>query len=70
MVLVRPVGAVLFHADRQTDMKKLTVAFRNFSNAPKLPVEALTVGTRMYGDTSVLTRNSPLNILKTGTCAT
>jgi len=26
-------GAVLFHADRQTDMTKLIVAFRNFANA-------------------------------------
>jgi len=29
------VGAELFHTDRRTDMTKLTVAFRNFSNAPK-----------------------------------
>jgi hypothetical protein len=40
---IRPVGAELFHADRQTDgrtegqtdMTKLTVTFRNFANAPK-----------------------------------
>ena len=30
-----PVTAELFHADGQTYMKKLTVAFRNFVNAPK-----------------------------------
>ena len=29
-----PVGAELFHADRRTDMTKLTVAFRNFANVP------------------------------------
>jgi hypothetical protein len=33
------VGAELFHADRQTDdwtdMKKLTVALRNFENTPR-----------------------------------
>jgi len=29
------VGAELFHADRQTDMKKLLVTFRNFAKAPK-----------------------------------
>ena len=33
------VGAQLFHTsrqtDRQTDMTKLIVAFRNFENAPK-----------------------------------
>ena len=27
--------AELFHADRRTDMTKLTVAFRNFANAPR-----------------------------------
>jgi len=34
-----PVGAELLHADgqtdRQSDMTRLIVAFRNFSNAPK-----------------------------------
>jgi len=38
---IRPVTAELLHADRRTDgrtdrdMMKLTVAFRNFVNAPK-----------------------------------
>jgi hypothetical protein len=36
---IRPVGAVLFHADRRTDgqtgMTKLIADFRNFSNVPK-----------------------------------
>jgi hypothetical protein len=32
---IRPVGAELFHAAGQTDMTKLTLAFRNFANAPK-----------------------------------
>jgi len=39
---IRPVGAELFHADRQTDrqtnaqtdMTKIKVALRNFANAP------------------------------------
>jgi hypothetical protein len=30
---IRPVGAVLFHADRQTNMK-LIFASRNFANVP------------------------------------
>jgi len=30
------VGAELFRAGGQTDMKKLTVAFRSFANAPKM----------------------------------
>jgi len=32
---IRPLGAELFHADGQTDMAKLIVAFRNFADAPK-----------------------------------
>jgi hypothetical protein len=36
---IRPVGAELFHVDGQTDgqtdMTKLIVAFRKFTNAPK-----------------------------------
>jgi len=32
---IRPVGAELFHVDRQTDMMKLIDAFRNFAQAPK-----------------------------------
>jgi hypothetical protein len=36
---IRPVGAELFRADgqtdRQTDMTKRIVAFRNFANAPE-----------------------------------
>jgi hypothetical protein len=35
LMKIRPVGKELFHADRRTDMTKLTVAFRNFANAPK-----------------------------------
>jgi hypothetical protein len=31
---IRPVGGELFHADGQTEITKLTVAFRNFVNAP------------------------------------
>jgi hypothetical protein len=30
----RPVGAELFHAGERTDMMKLTVTIRNFTNAP------------------------------------
>ena len=32
---IRPVGAELLHADRQIDITKKLVAFRNFGNAPK-----------------------------------
>ena len=32
---IRPVGAELSDEDGQTDMTKLTVAFRSFANAPK-----------------------------------
>jgi len=30
----RSFGFELFHADGQTDKKKITAAFRNFANAP------------------------------------
>ena len=42
---IRPVGAELFYADRQTDITKLTVACRNFANAPEeqtAPFAAIT----------------------------
>ena len=32
---IRPMGAELFHADRQTDMTKIIVCFRSFADAPK-----------------------------------
>jgi hypothetical protein len=32
-IKIRPVGLELFHADGQTDVTKLIVAFRNFANA-------------------------------------
>ena len=32
---IDPTRAVMFHADGQTAMTKLTVTFRNFANAPK-----------------------------------
>jgi hypothetical protein len=32
---IRLVGAEVFHADGQTDMTKLIIAFRKFANAPK-----------------------------------
>ena len=33
---IRRVGAKIFHADRQTDMAKLIVAFCNFTTPPKM----------------------------------
>ena len=32
---IHRVGAEIFHADRQTDMTKLIVAFQNFAISPK-----------------------------------
>ena len=32
---IRTVAAELFHADRQTDMTRITIAFRSFAKAPK-----------------------------------
>jgi hypothetical protein len=41
---IRPVGAELFHADVQTDMTNLTVAFRKFANFPKNKQEGWGMG--------------------------
>ena len=35
LIKIRPVEGDVFHADRRKDIMKLTVAFRNFVNAPK-----------------------------------
>jgi hypothetical protein len=35
---ILPVGTELFHAEGQTDMVKLIVAFRNFVREPKKTV--------------------------------
>ena len=42
-IKIRPVRAELFYADGQKDMKKLTVAFRNFANARKNDYEYVQV---------------------------
>jgi hypothetical protein len=34
-MIIRPVGIELLRADGLTDMTKLTLAFRNFANAPE-----------------------------------
>jgi len=33
-MVIHPVGAELFNADRRTDIRKQTGAFRRFANAP------------------------------------
>jgi hypothetical protein len=33
---LRQVGAELFHTDKETDMKKLIVAFHKFAKAPNI----------------------------------
>jgi hypothetical protein len=39
---IRPIEAELFHADGQTDRHmKLTVAFRDFANAPKSEISLI-----------------------------
>jgi len=50
LMKIRAVGTGLFHVDghtyihtyRQTDMKKLIVAFRNFANAAKNQIYKMT----------------------------
>jgi hypothetical protein len=45
-IKIRPMGAKLFHTDKRTDMTKLTVAFRNFANAPKNSLYSLTMSNQ------------------------
>jgi hypothetical protein len=33
LMIILPVGVEVFHADRRTDMTKVTVAVRNFAKA-------------------------------------
>jgi hypothetical protein len=40
---ISPVGVEIFHADVQTDLTKLIVAFRNFANAPKTIEQRISV---------------------------
>jgi hypothetical protein len=46
---IRQVG-VEFHADRQTDMTKLVVAFCNFANVPKILTYYLLFDCKERGD--------------------
>ena len=54
LIKIRPVGAALFHADGQTDMTKLIVAFRNIANAPENSWHS-------WGDSSISTPTPPQN---------
>jgi len=46
---ILPVGAELFHVDRQADMTKLIVACCNFANAPKNLHLLPSLYTRLLG---------------------
>ena len=46
---VHPVGTGLLHADGQINMTKLTVAFCNFANTPKMTVHS----KKKYEDTLI-----------------
>ena len=43
-VKIRPVGAELLHADGQTDMTQLTVAFRDLKKATTIERHRILVG--------------------------
>jgi hypothetical protein len=51
---IRPVGAELFHADRQKDMTKLIVVFRNFAL-----ISELWTGNGFYYTAMAESRSSP-----------
>ena len=54
LMKIRPVGAELFHADRQKDMTKLTVVFRNF-----VLISDLRTGNEFYYMAMAESRSSP-----------
>ena len=45
---IRPMGVELFHADGQTDMTQLIVAFRNFAKAPANTLDWPRTAQRSY----------------------
>jgi len=40
---IRPVGADLFHADGETEVTELIVAYRNFAKETKIELEMIEV---------------------------
>ena len=65
---IRPVAAELFHAEGQTNMTKLIVAFRNFAIAPNnarivIPVLPHSM-LRLYARTGAVLSNTRL-VMKT-----
>ena len=50
-IKIRQVQNEVFHADGQTDMTKLTVAFRYFTNAPKEPQSITTLTSTTHNCT-------------------
>jgi hypothetical protein len=60
---IRPVGAELFHADRRIDIyiyiyiTKLTVAFRNYANAPENSKRPTGFRTSVYRVTMFYRKN-------------
>jgi len=53
LIKIHPVWIELFLADGQTDMVKLTVAFRNFPNAPKIEMSKARVTDRFISNCEI-----------------
>jgi len=45
---IRRVAAELLQTDRQTDITKLIIAFRNYANATETVVDVLTIRRRNF----------------------
>ena len=70
---IRLVGAELFHADGQTGMTKLTVAFRSFAKAPKkemfrLLFRVVTLSSHVDEHTASVLTDQRLDPSLTSTC--
>jgi hypothetical protein len=53
-IKIRPVAAELFHSDRQTNMTKLIVTFRNCAKAPEKNKPLMVIVILKLGCTHVL----------------
>ena len=63
---IRQVGAELFHADGQTDITKLAVAFRNFAKRPKNDIQDHNTFVYSHKSSFVLRNILKVNLLRRG----
>jgi hypothetical protein len=61
---IRPAEVELFRLDRQaTDITKLIVTLRNFSNVPKRPLLSVVPTTKTFRNLKLITFPVPVNVV-------